>query len=142
MMSRKGILFYKTLAIFNRVSSLGIDDLEKAGGKTIHFQDSESGVHFTATISDGATKQEILDSFNQSTFYWGYIDMSTTENARLGYSASSLTNTITNTAVSPVDARAVSVNKIYDELFIIMPIHQVMPQQYSGIMMVHRSDLI
>ena len=98
-------------------SSLGIDDLESAGGKTFNFQDSESGVHFTATISDGATKQEILDSFNQSTFYWGYIDMSTTENARLGYSASSLTNTITNTATSPVDARAVSVKKIYDELF-------------------------
>ena len=98
-------------------SSLGIDDLENAGGKTINFKDSESGVHFTATISDGATKQEILDSFNQSTFYWGYIDMSTRENARLGYSASSLKNTITNTATPPVYARAVSVKKIYDKLF-------------------------
>jgi len=98
-------------------SSLGISDLENAGGKTINFQDSESGVHFTATISDGATKQEILDSFNKSTFYWGYIDMSTKENARLGYSASSLTTTITNTATAPVKARAVSVNKIGDELF-------------------------
>lgn len=98
-------------------SSLGIDDLDNAGGKTINFQDPESGVHFVATISDGATKQEILGSLNRSTFYWGYIDMSTTENARLGYSASSLTNTITNTSPSPVTARAVSVNKIYDELF-------------------------
>lgn len=97
-------------------NSLGID-LEHAGGQIIDFSDTVSGVYFSAQISADATKSEIVSSFNNSKFYWGYIDMSSKENARLGYSAKSVETTITNPATAPVKPNTVTVNKIFDSLY-------------------------
>lgn len=69
-------------------SSLGIDDLDNASGKTINFDDPESGFYFTAKIAAGATKQNILNSFTKinSIMHYGQQGASETQNAYVGYS--------------------------------------------------------
>lgn len=96
---------------------LGVD-FSTSGEKTIQFSDSESGAYFTATIADGATKDDVIASINNTKFYWGYIDMSTRENARLGYSASSITaNTIQDSTAPLRSVRLSAFGDIYDELY-------------------------
>ena len=68
-------------------SSLGIDDLDNVGGKTISFNDPESGFYFTTKIADGATKQNILDTFTSinGKIHYGQQGASETQNAYEGY---------------------------------------------------------
>ena len=98
-------------------TELGVD-LDNPGGQTIQFSDDESGVYFNATIADDATKDDLISAFNYTKFHWGYIDMSTRENARLGYSADRITAPMIRDGAAPLKSvQLVSFDKIYDELF-------------------------
>lgn len=83
-----GITLYKSTDpshIYNTFtwSSLGITDLNNAGGKTISINDSVSGISFDATIATGTTKDELLSSL-KTNFMWDYIDCYESQNALHG----------------------------------------------------------
>lgn len=64
-------------------AQMGIDDINNAGGKTFAFADPVTGVNFTGKISDGTTKDEVIQSMNGINFKWDYIDRNTSSNSTL-----------------------------------------------------------
>ncbi|MGN0408410.1 MAG: flagellin [Bacteroides sp.] len=93
-------------------ASMGIDDINNAGNKSINFADPKSGVTFQATFDSAATKNDIYQAINRTEFQWRWRGEKPDEHALIGYASTSSTKNYSNWGL-----RAQSVySGLYDEL--------------------------